>query len=165
MLLERDIAGGGEPAEHLAGETCVVDERRARADLRDQIARLEAELAALAAAAWPRVDLTPFAARRAGPRLLGLGELERVRDELAGQAAALRGRISAQAEVHEANRALIEDMLLAPARHKWVRVSNADIGENGCKSWHVRPRLGLIGMLAGWWHVKVSSGCPPPAPG
>jgi hypothetical protein len=24
----------------------------------------------------------------------------------------------------------------------------------------VRPRLGLIGMLAGWWHVKLSSGCP-----
>jgi hypothetical protein len=39
-----------------------------------------------------------------------------------------------------------------------VRVSNADIGEPGCKHWHVRPRLGLIGMLAGWWHVKVSSG-------
>lgn len=26
--------------------------------------------------------------------------------------------------------------------------------------WQVRPRLGLIGMLAGWWHVKLSSGCP-----
>jgi hypothetical protein len=26
--------------------------------------------------------------------------------------------------------------------------------------WHVRPRLGLVGMLAGWWQVKLSSGCP-----
>jgi hypothetical protein len=24
----------------------------------------------------------------------------------------------------------------------------------------VRPRLGLIGMLCGWWQVKLSSGCP-----
>jgi hypothetical protein len=24
----------------------------------------------------------------------------------------------------------------------------------------VRPRLGLIGMLMGWWQVKLSSGCP-----
>jgi hypothetical protein len=27
----------------------------------------------------------------------------------------------------------------------------------------VRPRLGLIGMLMGWWQVKLSSGCPLPA--
>jgi hypothetical protein len=51
-------------------------------------------------------------------------------------------------------------MLLAPERFKWVRVTNEELGETGCKSWHVRPRLGLIGMLAGWWHVKISSGCP-----
>jgi hypothetical protein len=24
----------------------------------------------------------------------------------------------------------------------------------------VRPRLGLIGMLMGWWRVVISSGCP-----
>jgi hypothetical protein len=29
-----------------------------------------------------------------------------------------------------------------------------------CRTWHVRPRFGVIGMLAGWWHVKLSSGCP-----
>ena len=26
--------------------------------------------------------------------------------------------------------------------------------------WYVKPRLGLIGMLMGWWEVKLSSGCP-----
>ena len=36
----------------------------------------------------------------------------------------------------------------------------ADIGEPGCGVWQVRPRLGLIGMLMGWWEVKLSSGCP-----
>ncbi len=55
---------------------------------------------------------------------------------------------------------LIEEMLLDPAAHKWVCVSNQDIGEPGCKSWHVRPRLGPIGMLMGWWRVVISSGCP-----
>ena len=34
------------------------------------------------------------------------------------------------------------------------------IGEGGCGVWEVRPRLGLIGMLSGWWQVKLSSGCP-----
>jgi hypothetical protein len=41
-----------------------------------------------------------------------------------------------------------------------VRVANRDLGENGCGVWQVRPRLGLIGMLMGWWQVKLSSGCP-----
>ena len=30
-------------------------------------------------------------------------------------------------------------MLLEPEKHRWVRVSNEDIGEPGCKHWHVRP--------------------------
>ena len=51
-------------------------------------------------------------------------------------------------------------MLLEPERHKWVRVSNEDIGEPGCKHWHVRPRWGVLGMLMNWWRVKISSGCP-----
>jgi len=51
-------------------------------------------------------------------------------------------------------------MLAAPENFKWVQVSRADIGEPGCGHWHSRPRLGPIGMLMGWWRVKVSSGCP-----
>jgi hypothetical protein len=51
-------------------------------------------------------------------------------------------------------------MLLDPASHKFVRVSNEDIGEPGCKHWHVRPRWSFIGMLMGWWRVVISSGCP-----
>ncbi len=92
-------------------------------------------------------------------------ELEALRDELAESLRVVRGDLTAIAERQEAKRLLIERMLLAPGKFKWVRVTNADIGEPGCKSWHVRPRLGLIGMLAGWWHVKISSGCPRPVPG
>jgi hypothetical protein len=53
-------------------------------------------------------------------------------------------------------------MVLEPGRHRFTRVSRASLGEPGCGVWQVRPRLGLIGMLAGWWHDKLSSGCPLP---
>jgi hypothetical protein len=137
----------------------LVDERAARRDLREQIARLEGELVRAVAAARPRVAM-PQTRSMAGPRLLTLGELEALRDDLAARAAELRAQLAETADRQAAKRLLIERMLLEPGHYKWVRVTNDDIGEPGCKSWHVRPRLGLIGMLAGWWHVKISSGCP-----
>ena len=136
-----------------------IDERAARRQLREQIARLEHELATAVAHTRPRVSL-PQVAGHAGPRLLGLAELEALRDELADRLSDLRRAQAQAADRAAAKRLLIEDMLLEPVRFKWVRVTNEDLGETGCKSWHVRPRLGLIGMLAGWWHVKISSGCP-----
>ena len=51
-------------------------------------------------------------------------------------------------------------MLAEPGRHRFVRLPNRELGEPGCGVWQVRPRLGLIGMLMGWWQVKLSSGCP-----
>ena len=134
----------------------VVDERAARRDLRDQIARLERELSRTLADAFPRRE-PPRSGRsasaQAGPRLLTLGQLERIRDELAGRIASLRVN-------HAAER--LEQMRLAPERHRWETVTSEDLGEPGCLVWQVRPRLGLIGMLMGWWRVKVSSGCPLP---
>ena len=53
-------------------------------------------------------------------------------------------------------------MLLEPGKHRFERVSCSDLGQPGCGAWEVRPRLGLIGMLMGWWQVKLSSGCPLP---
>ena len=137
-----------------------VDDAAARRSLREQVAKLERELGAAVCAAYPRIATEPVGARSAGPRVLGLGELEALRDDLAERLRELRAGAAVVAERQEAKRLLIEKMLLAPAEHRWVRVSNEDIGQPGCKHWHVRPRLGLIGMLAGWWHVKVSSGCP-----
>jgi hypothetical protein len=137
-----------------------VDERAARRTLRAQIARLERDLGAAIIAAYPRLPAGTARVAHDGPRLLGLEELERVRDDLADRLADVRAQAAAQAERQEEARLLIERMLLDPGRYRWVRVANADIGEPGCKHWHVRPRLGLIGMLAGWWHVKISSGCP-----
>src|SRR5262249_5623770 len=55
---------------------------------------------------------------------------------------------------------LLERMKLEPGRYKFTRLAVRDLGQGGCGVWEVRPRLGLIGMLAGWWQVKLSSGCP-----
>jgi hypothetical protein len=106
------------------------------------------------------VELDVSVPAQAGPRLLDLGGLERTRDALAERLSQARAVLAERAEREEASRLLIEDMLLEPGSYRWVRVSNADIGERGCRHWHVRPRRGIIGMLMGWWQVKISSGCP-----
>src|SRR5882762_8362358 len=61
------------------------DEAAARRSLRDQIAKLERELAAVFASAYPRRGLEWRVGSIGGPRLLGIGELEEVRDALAAR--------------------------------------------------------------------------------
>lgn len=138
------------------------DERAARRTLAHQIERLERDLARLRASAWPRTDLGPAAPMPStrGPRLLGLGELEQVRDALASRVGDMRRELSERERAEDAKRRLIGDMLRDPAAHRWVRVSHADIGQPGCRHWHVVPRWGLLGILSNWWRVKISSGCP-----
>jgi AcrR family transcriptional regulator len=137
-----------------------VDHGAARRSLRDQIAKLERELAALFASAYPRRGLDWQVSSPGGPRVLDVGDLEALRDELAGRVEEARRALRDRTEVEHENRDRIEALLSDPASHKWVRVSNEDIGEPGCKYWHSRPRFGLLGMLMGWWRVKISSGCP-----
>jgi hypothetical protein len=140
-----------------------VDERHARRTLLTQVAKLESELSSLFCASFPRKDVADWrVASRGGPRILTLRELEELRDELADRLQDARKCLSDRTYVEDKHRRLIEQMMLEPARYKWVKVTNADLGLPGCKSWHVRPRLGIVGMLAGWWHVKISSGCPLP---
>jgi hypothetical protein len=141
-----------------------VDERAARRTLRAQIARLERELGETIAAAFPHVH-EPGATMQlgglgSGPHLLGLGELERVRDDLAERIRRARVVVARRAELEARSRALLEEMLRDPGRHRRVRLPLADLGERGCGAYHVQPRLGVIGMLMGWWHIKLSSGCP-----
>jgi hypothetical protein len=138
-----------------------VDERLARAELRRQIGRLERELAGLFAAGFGRVEVEHrIEALAREPRILGLGDLERLRDELAERIADARVTLRQRAQIEAANRELLDQMLAAPANFKWVQVKRADVGEPGCGAWHSRPVLGPLGMLMGWWRVKVSSGCP-----
>lgn len=141
----------------------VVDERHARAELRRQVGRLERELARLFGEAFGRIEVDHrVAAQASAPRALDLGGLERLRDELAERVATARDQLARQAELEAANRERLAAMIADPTGHKWVWISRADIGEPGCGGWHSRPRLGPIGMLMGWWQVKVSSGCPLP---
>lgn len=139
------------------------DESLARAELRRQIGRLERQLAALLAEGFPRIGVdTAVPALSSQPRALDLGELESVRDALAAKVARARRALEERAAVEADNRALLQRMLTAPADYKWLRISRDDLGEPGCGHWHSRPRLGPLGMLMGWWRVKVSSGCPLP---
>jgi uncharacterized small protein (DUF1192 family) len=137
------------------------DERAARRTLREQIARLEAQLADALATAFATRGEVPFTVSGAhGPRVLGIAELERVRDDLATRLSDARRELTRRGIEQERARVRLERMLLAPGEHKFARVAAAELGEGGCGVYQVRPRLGLIGMLAGWWHVKLSSGCP-----
>ena len=137
-----------------------VDGAAARRALRAQVAHLQRELTELQCSAWPRTDIRAGVADRGGARLLALGGLEQLRDRLAAEVAALRRELDERGAEEEQGRRLIEEMLLDPAAHQWVHVSNQVIGEPGCKHWHVRPRWSLLGRLMGWWRVVVSSGCP-----
>ena len=139
------------------------DERAARRTLLEQVRRLEEESVGLFASAWPRkgLDLHPSRPRQAGgPRLLALGELETLRDDLVEHLRRGHALLAERAGAEEQSRRLIEEMLLDPAGHRWAHVSSEDIGEPGCRHWHVRPRAGVLGMLMRWWRVVVSSGCP-----
>jgi hypothetical protein len=136
------------------------DERPARRQLLEQVARLEEELAQLFCSTWPRKGFEWNVGARGGPRVLSLSELEGLRDDLADRVGKARRALSDRTYVEDQNRRLIEEMLLEPGRHRWIRVGNEDIGEPGCKHWHVRPRWGVLGMLMNWWRVVISSGCP-----
>lgn len=145
------------------------DERAARRDLRAQIARLERGLGRLHGDVFPRqgLDVRARIATAQPGRVLGLDDLERVRDSMVDALAAGRARLEERRALEGSYRELIREMETNPADHKWERISNFDIGEPGCKHWHSRPRWGILGALMGWWRVKVSSGCPlaKPPPG
>jgi hypothetical protein len=145
-----------------------VDERAARRTLRAQIARLERDLGEAVFAAFPHVKEGALVGDRHGsafgPRLLGLGELERVRDELAERVRRARVVVAERAELEADSRLLLEEMLRDPARYRHVRLPLADLGEPGCGEYFVVPRRGIVGRCMGWWQVKLSSGCPRPAP-
>jgi hypothetical protein len=146
--------------EQIRGAGAATDEAAARRTLRAQIARLERELSTVVVSTYPRLDPGPAPPALAGPRLLTLGELERVRDALAARLSTLGTAAAAQQARQAVAAGELERMLADPPAHKWRRLTNADLGRPGCTTYHVRPRVGLLGMLMGWWVVKISGGCP-----
>jgi len=135
-------------------------ERRLRDDLRRQIALLERRLGELFAAAFPRHGIEFAVAGVGGPRVLGIAELEGVRDALALRLRDAETEVARRGRIEERNRQRLEAMLAAPEEYRWLRISAREIGEPSCRTWTSEPRLGVVGMLMGWWRVKVSSGCP-----
>jgi hypothetical protein len=157
----RDSVVGAQRTVEAALELGHGAERAARASLRAQIAHLEREHSAIVAERFPHIS-APVAAPAAerGPSLLDLGELERSRDRLAADVQELRARAAERIEHERRAREQLQRMTLEPGRYKFARLPVRDLGEGVCGVWEVRPRLGLIGMLAGWWELKLSSGCP-----
>ena len=162
MVADRPVVPlppGSPPAD--LGPLPHVGERDARRTLRRQVARLERELSSALVSAFPFSAPDVRVPGAAGPRLLDLGELESLRDALAARLSVVRAELHARGEREAEARRTLERMLAEPGRHRFLRVARADLGTHGCGYFEVRPRLGLVGMLAGWWHVKLSSGCPP----
>ena len=148
--------------ERLLRRPGVVAEAAARRTLRTQIALLESELSeAFVTAFEMRIGVSTMTVAAPGiPRLLDLGELEQVRDELAGRLHDARAQLAVAADEQARKRELLARMQLEPGRYRFTRISCRELGEPGCGVWQVGPRLGLVGMLMGWWQVTLSSGCP-----
>lgn len=154
LTIDRSAPGG------IGGLATRSGELAARRSLRSQVARLERELSAIVADGFPHIGVAASAATLGGPSLLSLEQLEQLRDQLAGRLQLLRRRVAERAEHELRAQELLERMKLEPGRYKFVRLPVTDLGQRGCGVWEVRPRFGLIGMLAGWWQLKLSSGCP-----
>ena len=150
------------PVPAVLGGPAVGDraQRLAREDLKRQIASLERRLGELFASAFPRPGFEWGIGAVGGPRVLSTAELERIRDALALRLREVQSELAERADAEEVSRGLLERMVAAPERHRWVIISNDDIGEPGCRHWHSRPRWGILGMLFGWWRIRLSSGCP-----
>ena len=137
-----------------------VDERAARQALRNQIARLEEQLAGHVTSAFPLSPTPPRIGGSRGARLQTLAELEERRDALEASVARVRCELDVAGARQEHARGQLEAIMLDPAGHRWERVTHEDIGEPGCRQYHARPRMGLLGLLMSWWRVIISSGCP-----
>jgi DNA-binding transcriptional regulator YhcF (GntR family) len=132
-------------------------EGAARASLRGQIARLEANLAP-----YPEVGAPTRPTGRPGPRphLASLSELEAIRDDLLRRLKDARADAERRGEHEHIARRNLEDAVSDPSAHHWESGSRGDMGEPACGRWQVRPAWGPVGALMNWWRVKISSGCP-----
>lgn len=133
------------------------DEAAARRELRRQIGRLEAQLASYPAARTGG-DRHPLLRPKA--HVADVGELEAVRDALMELLKDARAAAERRGERQSRARGRRERILGDPQAHRWQRVGNEEVGDPGCGETRAVPRFGPVGAIAGWWRVKVSSGCP-----
>lgn len=133
------------------------DEAAARRELRRQIGRLEAQLASYPEAR-SKGGTHPLLLPKA--HIAEVGELEEVRDALMERLRAAREKAERQGKRQSRARGRRERIIGDPESSRWQRVSNEEVGDPGCGETRAVPRFGPIGAVAGWWRVKVSSGCP-----
>jgi DNA-binding transcriptional regulator YhcF (GntR family) len=152
----RDLEGLGE-GTGLPDVGRAADEAAARRELRRQINRIEAQLASYPEARSAR-ERHPLLRPKA--HVADLAELEEVRNELMNRLKEARAAAEQRGERQSRARGRRERMIGDPERHRWERVANDEIGDPGCGDARAVPRFGPIGAVAGWWRVKVSSGCP-----
>jgi hypothetical protein len=131
-------------------------EAAARRELRRQIGKLEAELAAYP----PDPARAKPALRPAEPRIAGVAELAATRDALLSELAAARAEAAKRGRRERRAREVRDAIVADPSAHRWEVVSAAETGEEGCVTWDVAPRMGPLGALMNWWRVRVSGGCP-----
>lgn len=160
----RAILSAGWAGDTPAGERradpdvgTAADEAAARRELRRQIARLEAELAA-----YPdiRPERETHPLLRPKGHVAGFAELTAIRDDLIARLKRARAREARRGERQERERGRRERIVGDPEAHRWQRVLGEDCGDPGCNETRAVPRFGPVGAIAGWWRVKVSSGCP-----
>jgi DNA-binding transcriptional regulator YhcF (GntR family) len=147
-----------EPSEATVPDPAVAaDTRAVRRTLREQIARLEAELAGY------QGELAregPPSGRGDAAHLPGVDELERTRDELVERVAEAREALVRHDRRRQGARVRLDAMVAEPAARKWDAVRATELGEPGCATYSVAAAAGPLGALMRWWRVKVSSGCP-----
>ena len=175
-LLELDPKQGDDRPELGAGPSAPRSrgrrsrDPRRRIELRRQIARMERELGELFATTFPRRGIDWSVGAAGGPRVLGIAELERIRDALADRLAEARAEIARRADEEQANRELVERMIADPAEYRWVRVRNEDVGEPRLQALALAPALGdhrdVPRLVAGQALVglSLSHRVAPPAP-
>ena len=135
-------------------------EAAARRELRRQIGKLEAELAAYP----PDPARAESPLRPTEPRIAGVAELAATRDGLLNELAAARAEAAKRGRRERRAREVRDAIVADPSAHRWEVVSAAETGEEGCVTWDVAPRMGPLGALMNWWRVRVSGGCPLPTP-
>ena len=131
-----------------------------RLEFMRHIERLELDLQQVLSALTPRNRPLPSSTSKARPHLLSMTELELVRDALAVELTRAEEALATQIHTRREKRTLLRRMTEEPVKFRWARVTTIDLGEPGCRSWEVVPKLGPVGMLANWWRVRISSGCP-----
>jgi DNA-binding transcriptional regulator YhcF (GntR family) len=133
------------------------DEAAARRELRRQIGRLERQLASYPDAR-DADETHPLLRPKA--HVAGLGELESVRDSLMDRLKRARKAAEDRGNRQSRARGRRERLIGDPERQRWQVVSHEECGDPGCGETRSVPRFGPIGAIAGWWRVKLSSGCP-----